>query len=212
MVGLESRGCHNINFVTPTHVTPQLMEAIALARSQGLAIPIVYNCGGYESVETLRLLEGFVDIYMPDAKFWDPDVSARYSHAPDYPAIMKSALTEMHRQVGDLVIENVPRGPARPAFTFGAGIGRHRSDSRVPIAKRGLLVRHLVMPNGLAGTRDLLDFIVSEISPETYINVMGQYRPCFQAAEHPPINRPPTRREFMEAHEEAVRRGLRVAR
>ncbi|MEE9488333.1 MAG: radical SAM protein, partial [Candidatus Brocadiales bacterium] len=164
MLALEKRGCHNINFVTPTHVSPQIMEATQIARRTGLSVPTVYNCGGYESVETLRLLEGTIDIYMPDAKYADPKWSKKFSGAKDYPEVMKAALKEMHRQVGNLVIQN-------------------------GIAVRGLLVRHLVLPNNVAGSRGIIDFVAEEISPDTYINVMDQYYPCYRAGEFGEINR-----------------------
>ena len=186
MIRLQGRGCCNINFVTPTHVTPQMMLAILRARDIGLRVPIVYNCGGYESLDTLRTLDGFVDIYMPDAKYAD-GAAARLSDAPDYPDVMFAALREMHRQVGDLEIRN-------------------------GVATRGLLVRHLVLPNGLAGSRAILDFLAGSISPRTYVNVMAQYRPCYRASECPEIDRPPTRQEFAEAHAHAARLGLRLAR
>jgi len=184
---LEDMGCHNVNFVTPTHVTPQVMQAIAIARDDGLAVPIVYNCGGYESVDTLRALEGFVDIYMPDAKYADPEAARELSDAPDYPDVAFAALREMHRQVGDLAIQ--------------AGI-----------ATRGLLVRHLVLPNGLAGSRTILDFLANELSPNTFVNVMAQYRPCYRADRCARIDRGLTRQEFLEAYEYAARLGLRLAR
>jgi len=186
MIRLQGRGCCNINFVTPTHVTPQMMLAILRARDIGLRVPIVYNCGGYESLDTLRTLDGFVDIYMPDAKYAD-GAAARLSDAPDYPEVMFAALREMHRQVGDLEVRN-------------------------GVATRGLLVRHLVLPNGLAGSRAILDFLARSISPRTYVNVMAQYRPCYRASECPEIDRPPTRQEFAEAHAHAAALGLRLAR
>ena len=186
MLRLEHMGCRNVNFVTPTHVTPQLMQAIAIARDQGLRVPIVYNCGGYESLETLQALDGFIEIYMPDAKYAHPDVAGELSDAPDYPDVMFAALREMHRQVGDLAIEGA-------------------------VATRGLLVRHLVLPNGLAGSRTILAFLHA-LSPHTYVNVMAQYRPCHRAHECERIARPPTHREFAEAHTYAVGLGLRLAR
>lgn len=186
MLALQRRNCHNVNLVTPTHVTASIMEAIDIARERGLSIPIVYNCGGYESLETLRLLENYVQIYMPDAKYADPTIAERLSKAPDYPNVMKAALREMHRQVGDVQIIN-------------------------GIATRGLLVRHLLLPNGLAGTRTIIDFLADEISPNTYVNVMDQYRPTFQAWRYPQVNRFPTKEEFVEAYEYALRRGLRLA-
>ena len=186
MLQLERAGCHNINFVTPTHVTPQVMLAIVLARERGLRVPIVYNCGGYESLATVQALDGLVDIYMPDAKYADGAVAAELSDAPDYPDVMRAALREMHRQVGDLALEG-------------------------GIATRGLLVRHLVLPNGLAGSEQILDFL-AELSPDTYVNVMAQYRPCYRANECPRVGRPPTPREFGEAHRYAQSLGLRLAR
>lgn len=182
---LEARGCENINFVTPTHVTPWLMEAVRIARLDGLTVPIVYNCGGYESVDTLRLLEGTVDIYMPDAKYWDPAQAGRYSDAQDYPEVLRAALGEMQRQVGDLLI-----------------VGG--------VARRGLLVRHLVMPGNVAGSRQMLDFIAQEVSPHAWVNVMGQYRPAFRAREFPAIARRCTSAELADAHDRASKLGLNL--
>jgi len=184
MLQLMERGCHNINLVTPTHVTPQILEALEIAIGQGLAIPLVYNSGGYESVGTLDLLEGIVDIYMPDFKFWDGSWAERFCHAPDYPDAARAAIREMHRQVGDLEIN---------------------SDG---IAIRGLLVRHLVMPNGIAGTEEIMNFLARDISPDTYVNVMDQYRPCGQAGQDPAINRRLTAQEYREAVAAAKNAGL----
>ena len=187
MLALEERGCHNVNFVTPTHVSPQIMEATRTARKKGLSVPTVYNCGGYESVETLKLLEGTIDIYMPDAKYAHPRWAKKFSTAGDYPEVMKAALKEMHRQVGDLVIED-------------------------GVAVRGLLVRHLVMPNNVAGSREVIDFIAGEISPNTYINIMDQYYPCYKAGEFfGEIDRRITREEFNDACTYAREKGLRLA-
>ncbi len=183
MLGLQARGCHNINFVTPTHFVPQILAALDLAAGRGLDVPLVYNTGGYDSVETLRLLDGVVNIYMPDAKYADGEVAQRLSGAADYPEIMRAALTEMHRQVGDLDI--------------GAD----------GIARRGLLVRHLVLPGGLAGTREVMDFLAS-LSRDTYVNVMAQYRPCYRAHEYPEINRHLTAEEYREAVKAAIDAGL----
>ena len=182
---VEGRGCENINFVTPTHVTPWLMEAVRLARLDGLCVPIVYNCGGYERVETLRLLEGTVDIYMPDAKYWDGEQAERYSGAADYPVVMREALKEMHRQVGDLQVEG-------------------------GVARRGLLIRHLVMPNNVAGSLCVLDFIAREISPDSYVNVMDQYRPAHRAHQFEDIARRPTTQEYAEARRHAEGLGLNL--
>ncbi len=185
MIYLQSLGCHNINLVTPTHQVAQILEALPLAIEKGLQIPLVYNCGGYESVETLRLLDGVIDIYMPDFKYGDPEVARRYSAAPNYTEIAKAAIKEMHRQVGDLVLDE--RG----------------------IAQRGLIVRHLVLPQGLAGTREVMRFIAREISPNTYVNIMDQYRPCYRAVEYPPLNRRITREEYEEAIRIAMEEGIK---
>ena len=184
MLNLEKIGCHNINFVTPTHFTPQIMKAIYLAREKGLIVPIVYNCGGYELLETIKLLEGFIEIYMPDAKYADSEVAKELSNAPDYPDIVKKALIEMHRQVGDLAID-------------GEGI-----------AKKGLLIRHLVLPNNLAGTERIMDFIAKEISKDSYVNIMDQYRPMYKAQDNRKINRYITPEEYEEAVNIAKHKGL----
>ncbi len=184
MLALQGMGCHNINFVTPTHVAPQLMKAIMIAREQGLDIPIVYNCGGYESVEVLKLFEGIVDIYMPDFKYGDDEVAKELSNAPGYVGVAKKAIKEMHRQVGDLVVD--ARG----------------------VARRGLIIRHLVLPNNLAGTEKVMEFIANEISKHTYVNIMDQYRPVYRAANFPKITRRISQREFMEAVQIAKKFGL----
>jgi putative pyruvate formate lyase activating enzyme len=184
MIELMERGCHNINLVTPTHVMPQILEALEIAVDHGLTIPIVYNSGGYESVESLRLLDGIVDIYMPDFKFWEDSWAGRFCHAPDYRETAKAAIREMHRQVGDLVIDSEG------------------------IAVRGLLIRHLVMPGGVAGSHAIMNFLAREISPDTYINVMDQYRPCGHANEDPAINRRLTSQEYREAVAAARKAGL----
>ena len=185
MISLQIIGCHNINIVTPTHIVPQLLEALKIAIEGGLRIPLVYNTSGYEKVETLRILEGVVDIYMPDFKYWDKDVAKRYSKAPDYPEVAREAIKEMHRQVGDLKINN--RG----------------------IAEQGLLVRHLVLPHGLAGTRNVMEFIANEISPNTYVNIMAQYRPCGKAHEDDYLNRRITSEEYQKAVQDALDVGLK---
>ena len=161
MITLQERNCHNINLVTPSHVVPQIIRSIGIAADQGLHIPIVYNCGGYESVETLRLLEGIVDIYMPDAKYGDDTIAMALSHAPDYVPIMHAALKEMHRQVGDLVV------------TDG-------------VAVRGMIIRHLVLPENLAGSDRVLPWIAENISRDTYVNIMNQYHPSWHAGSVEP--------------------------
>lgn len=185
MLRLQRYGCSNINFVTPTHVVPAIVAAIELARKSGLTLPTVYNCGGYDSVETLQLLDGYMDIYMPDMKYSDSAVAKELSAAPDYPEVNFAAVKEMHRQVGDLEVEN-------------------------GLATRGLLVRHLILPNGLAGSVKIIDFLAGEISRSTVINVMDQYRPCYKAHLHPKINRRPTLKEIETARQYAVERGLTV--
>lgn len=184
MIELQRMGCHNINFVTPTHFAPLIVAALPGAIERGLELPIVWNCGGYESLEVLMLLEGIVDIYMPDAKYSSRDWALKFSKAPDYPQVVKQALLEMHRQVGDLEID-------------GRGI-----------AKAGLLVRHLLMPNDVAGTRDIVEFIAAEISKDTYINIMAQYRPCHEAYDYKELNRRISRAEYLEAVQVAHAAGL----
>ncbi len=184
MLALQASGCHNINFVTPTHVVPQILSALVLAVEQGLTIPLVYNSSGYDSIETLRLLDGVIDIYMPDFKFWDAKIAEQTCEAPDYPDVAKDALVEMHRQVGDLTMD------------------------RTGLAVKGLLVRHLVLPDRLAGTPEVMAFIANRISPQTYVNVMAQYRPCGRAAEVKALNRSITDDEYQKALEAATAAGI----
>ncbi len=185
MLSLQARGCQNINLVTPTHQVPFILEALLHAVKEGLRVPLVYNCGGYESLETLALLEGVVDIYMPDFKYWDEEVALKLSKTPGYPEVARKALKEMHRQVGDLELD------------------------QNGVAVRGLLVRHLVLPGGLAGTRKILSWIAQEISPNTYVNVMDQYYPCGQAWRYPPLDRCLYPEEYEEALAAARAAGLR---
>ena len=190
MRALEARGCENINFVTPTHVTHALAEAIVEARAAGLGVPIVWNSGGYESVEVLRRLDGLVEVYMPDFKFSRSETAQRYCRAPDYPDCARAALAEMHRQVGDLVVED-------------------------GVARRGLLVRHLVMPGGSDESREILTFLAS-LSPHTFVNVMGQYRPAGKVRgaaareAYAAIARPPKPAEILDARRHALALGLRL--
>ncbi|MBN2123883.1 MAG: radical SAM protein, partial [Deltaproteobacteria bacterium] len=172
------------NFVTPTHVVPQLIEALSPAVEKGLRVPLVYNSSGYDSRETLELLEGIIDIYMPDFKFWDGKWAERYCGAPDYRDVAVEAIREMHRQVGDLTLDE------------------HG------VAQRGLLVRHLVMPENVAGTRNIMEFLAGEISADTYVNVMDQYHPHGGAHGDPFINRRLTSREFQAAMDAAKAAGL----
>jgi putative pyruvate formate lyase activating enzyme len=188
MLELQRRGCHNINFVSPSHVVAQILEALPLAREAGLKVPLVYNCGGYDSLETLMLLEGVIDIYMPDAKYADEETAMELSCAPNYPDTMKAALREMHRQVGDLEIDS-------------HGVGT-----------KGMLIRHLVLPGGLAGTHDLMRFIARELATDSYVNVMAQYHPVYKAYDQSLLNRRITRTEYLEAidmaHGEGLHRGF----
>ena len=167
-LAVQRMGCHNLNLVTPTHFTPQIVEALGIAAAKGFSLPVVYNCGGYERVETLRELSGIVDIYMPDLKFLDPGRGARYCCCPDYPDVAREALREMSRQVGPLTLD------------------------RAGIAVRGLLVRHLVMPGDASTTRQVIDFLAYDIGTVTYLNLMDQYRPCGRAAEYPDLARRPS--------------------
>jgi putative pyruvate formate lyase activating enzyme len=184
MLELESAGCHNINLVTPSHVVAQILEAVVIAAQAGLALPLVYNTGGYDSAEALALLDGVIDIYMPDMKYGDEDAARRFSHVPDYVAINQAAVREMHRQVGDLVLDE---------------------DG---IAQRGLLVRHLVLPGDLADSRTVLEFIARELGPGTYLNLMDQYRPCYRADEIPGLDHPLGRDEFERVRSIALELGL----
>ncbi|MFC1840143.1 radical SAM protein [Thermodesulfobacteriota bacterium] len=185
MLYLQQRGCHNINFVTPTHVVPQLLESLLIAVEKGLNIPLVYNTGGYDKVETLNILNGIFDIYMPDYKFWGREASKRFCDASDYPEFVKKALIEMHRQVGDLEINDEG------------------------IALKGLLIRHLVMPGDIAETPEIMKFISKEISENSYVNIMDQYRPSGGAVNHPDINRPLEAKEYKAARESAEKAGLK---
>ncbi|MDP2857610.1 MAG: 4Fe-4S cluster-binding domain-containing protein [Bacillota bacterium] len=184
MLDLQWLGCHNINLVSPSHVVPQVLEALAIAAEGGLRLPLVYNSGGYDSLSTLRLLDGVVDIYMPDFKYWDDSTAARHSGAKGYPTVAREAMKEMHRQVGDLVLD------------------------KGGVAVRGLIVRHLVLPGDLAGTAEVTKFISKEVSPDTYINIMAQYYPTHKAFKQPPLNRRITRAEYERAVQAAKDAGL----
>ncbi|MFO7996243.1 MAG: radical SAM protein [Dehalococcoidia bacterium] len=184
MLSLQAKGCHNINLVSPTHLVPQILEALELAAESGLYLPLVYNSGGYDSLETLRILDGIVDIYMPDMKYDDDETARELSGIESYPAINKAAIKEMHRQVGDLKLDE--QG----------------------IAQRGLLVRHLVLPHGLAGTKGIVDFLSKEISRNTYINIMAQYHPCHNAFQMPGLGRRISSTELREALRLAREAGL----
>ncbi len=186
MCELQAQGALNVNLVSPSHVAAQILEALPLACDMGLDLPLVWNSSGYDSLETLRLLDGVVDIYMPDAKFWTSGPAARFCRAPDYPDVARAALREMHRQAGDLVLD------------------------REGVALHGLLVRHLVMPGGLAGSEGWLDFLAREIGPDSYVNVMDQYRPCGQAHAYPELCGRPSPAETEAARRAARGLGLRL--
>jgi len=184
MLSLQAKGCHNINLVSPTHVVPYILEALEVAVSMGLYLPLVYNSGGYDSLETLELLNGIIDIYMPDMKYSDRKVAEQLSGIKDYPQVNRAAIKEMHRQVGDLKVD----------------------EQRV--ARRGLLVRHLVLPDRLAGTQEIVRFLAQEVSSSTYLNIMAQYHPCYKAFAIPSLARPLHRQEFNEAIDLAHQQGL----
>jgi len=184
MLELQAMGCHNINLVSPTHVVPQILAAVQVAAGQGLRLPLVYNSGGYDTLPTLALLDGVVDIYMPDMKYARKEVGRKYSAVPNYPRLNQAAVREMQRQVGDLQI-----GP----------------DG---LARRGLLVLHLVLPNDLAGTQEILRFLAEEISANVYLNLMDQYSPAYQADSFPAVARPISRQEYQRALALASRFGL----
>ncbi|GAH68826.1 unnamed protein product, partial [marine sediment metagenome] len=184
MLSLQAKGCHNINLVSPTHVVPYILETVEIAVSRGLHLPLVYNSGGYDSVETLELLDGVVDIYMPDMKYSDEKTAEQLSGIKDYPRVNKAAVKEMHRQVGDLEIDNEG------------------------VAQRGLLVRHLVLPNRLAGSQEVVCFLAQEVSINTYLNIMAQYYPCHKAMDMPLLSRPLLEQEFYEATDLAHQQGL----
>jgi putative pyruvate formate lyase activating enzyme len=184
MLKLKRMGCHNINFVTPTHVIAQILRALPLAIEKGLDLPLVYNTGGYDLVSTLKLLDGVFDIYMPDFKYSDPEVAKELSDAPDYPEVVKSALREMHRQTGDLITD------------------------KKGVAQRGLIIRHLVLPENLAGTEEVMKFISSEISKDSYVNLMDQYHPAYSAKDFPALDRKITSQEYNDALNMAQKHGL----
>jgi putative pyruvate formate lyase activating enzyme len=186
MLALQGKGCHNINLVTPTPHAAAILEAVPHAVEQGLQIPFVYNSGGYDSIKTLQLLEGVIDIYMPDFKFWDAETSHYCSGTRDYPKQAREALKEMQRQVGDL------------------------KTDKDGIAYRGLLVRHLVLPNNMSGTKEIIRFLSEEISPRCKVNIMGQYYPAYEAHKHPHLDRPLSHEEFREAKKTAALSGLRL--
>jgi putative pyruvate formate lyase activating enzyme len=184
MLSLQDMGCHNINFVSPSHVVPQILSALCIAARQGLTLPLVYNSGGYDRVETLKLLDGVVDIYMPDFKFWSKRVAKAACDAPDYPEVARRAILEMHTQVGDLVIDDTG------------------------LARRGLLLRHLVLPDDLAGTRRVMRFIARDVSPGSYVNLMSQYRPCGRAREIGGLDHSLSAEEYRHAVRAAKEEGI----
>lgn len=190
MLALQERKCHNINLVSPTHFVPQILEAVLIAAGRGLHIPLVYNTGTYDSLETLKLLDGVVDIYMPDAKYGRNEVALALSDAPGYVPVMSAAMKEMYRQVGDLVVSN-------------------------GVASRGMIIRHLVLPDNLANSEIVMKFIAEEISRDSYVNIMDQYRPCWKVASESgdhifdSLKRGITRDEYRYAVRCATENGLK---
>ena len=184
MLHLQKLGCHNINLVSPSHVVPQIITAVLIAAKSGLELPIVYNTGGYDSMASLELLDGIIDIYMPDMKYANEETARRLSGTPNYPEVNQQAVREMHRQVGDLTLD------------------------KNGLATQGLLIRHLVLPNELAGTEEVVRFLAEEISTNTYLNLMAQYRPEFKAHEIPDMNRRITNEEYQKAVQAAMQAGL----
>jgi len=184
MLDLQKRGCHNINFVSPSHVIPQILASVLVAARAGLNIPLVYNTGGYDSIPMLKLLDGVFDIYMPDMKYSDADIAHRYSRIHNYPQINRRAVKEMHRQVGDLEVDN---------------------DG---IARRGLIIRHLVLPNNLAGSDEIITYLSEEISPQTYLNIMDQYHPAYHADRYPELDRRISSREYQSVVDAAISAGM----
>ncbi len=184
MLQVQKMGCHNINLVSPTHVAPNILAAVRWAAQRGLNVPLVYNTGGYDSLETLTLFDGVVDIYMPDMKYGASAPAREFSQAKDYPEVNFAAVKEMHRQVGDLIIEE---------------------DG---VAVRGLLVRHLVLPQNMAATEQVMKYIADKLSLDTYVNIMAQYRPCYKAVKHPVLGRRITTQEYRQALQMAAKVGL----
>ncbi len=184
MLSLERRSCHNINFVTPTHMMPWILKGLYLAIEGGLRTPLVYNTGGYDTLEALQILDGIIDIYLPDMKYDDPEVAKKYSSAPDYPEVNRIAIKEMHRQVGELVLDEEG------------------------IAIRGMIVRHLVLPKGLAGSEGILNFLARDVSPHTAVSLMAQYFPAYRADEFPEINEILSRQDYQKAVLAMERAGL----
>lgn len=185
LLWLQEQGCHNVNLVTPTHFAPQFLQALGIARERGFNLPILYNTSGYDSVETLRLLDGIVDIYLPDMRYGDNKAAMQYSVAPHYVEVNQAAIREMYRQVGNLVMDE--QG----------------------LAKRGLIVRHLVLPGGLSGTEQVMKFLAGEISTDVYLSLMSQYFPAYKTAEFPEINRRINEEEYDEAYDIKMRYGLK---
>jgi putative pyruvate formate lyase activating enzyme len=185
MIELQNSGCHNINFVTPTPQVPAILKSLEIAIDKGLKVPLVYNTSSYDSLEVIKLLDGIIDIYLPDARYSDDKIALKYSNAPNYFEIMKAVIKEMHRQVGDLIV------------------------NEEGIAIRGLIVRHLVLPNGLAGSEKIFEFIAKEVSKNTFLNIMDQYWPAYKAHQYPELSRRITKEEFQEAINLAKKFGLK---
>lgn len=203
MISLQKIGCHNINLVTPTSQVPQIIKALAIAREKGLRLPLVYNTNSYDSVEILKLLEGIIDIYLPDTKYSNDKIALKYSKCKNYFKIMKEAIKEMHRQVGDLIIKSEIK---YQKLKIETGDLKNIPEG---VAIRGLLVRHLVLPNNLAGSEKIFEFLAKEISKNTFINVMDQYYPCYQAYQCPEFSFRITNEEYQKVINLAKKVGLK---
>ena len=209
MIELQNLGCHNINFVTPTPQVPAILKSLEIAIEKGLKIPLVYNTSSYDSLEVLRLLDGIFDIYLPDARYSDDKIATKYSNTPNYFEIMKKAIKEMHRQVGDLIINSKSKNQnAKLKFKI-QNFEKIQKEFPEGVALRGLIVRHLVLPNGLAGSEKIFEFLAKEISKNTFLNIMDQYWPAYKAIEYSELSRRITEEEFQEAIKLAKKFGLK---
>jgi putative pyruvate formate lyase activating enzyme len=209
MIELQNLGCHNINFVTPTPQVPAILKSLEIAIEKGLKIPLVYNTSSYDSLEVLKLLDGIFDIYLPDAKYSDDKIAQKYSNAPNYFEIMKSAIKEMHRQVGELIINSKFKMQNAKLKSKIQNFEKIQKEFPEGVALRGLIVRHLVLPNNLAGSEKIFKFIANEISKNTFLNIMDQYWPAYKANQYPELSRKITKEEFAKVINLAKKFGLK---